>query len=159
MGDEALNRRETLRRVMRDRGLTYRDLERIVGGRYTYWRDLLAENSTKSFGEKAARKVEEKLDPPLPRGYLDHGGERETRLAPMFAELDAHEAQLITLFRLIRDPQRRMDLLQRANSMAAEGNGEKSIANPFGGKAPAPIHDDSSPMPLIDVPIRRKTRT
>jgi hypothetical protein len=26
-----------------DRGLTYRDLEKLVGGRYTYWRDLLAE--------------------------------------------------------------------------------------------------------------------
>lgn len=41
-------------------------------GRYTYCRDLL-EDSSKSFGEKAARKIEDLLH--LPSGYLDqvHG--------------------------------------------------------------------------------------
>lgn len=70
MAEEALIRREALRRVMQDRELTYKDLEAQVGGRYTYWRDLVVDDS-KSFGEKIARKIESKLQPPLPRGYLD----------------------------------------------------------------------------------------
>jgi hypothetical protein len=47
------------------------ELSDRVGGRYTYWRDLLSGN--KSFGEKIARKAEEKLG--LPRGWLDKGGD------------------------------------------------------------------------------------
>lgn len=43
------------------------DLVRLVGNSYPYWRDLLA--GQKSFGEKAARNIEEKLG--LPRGCLD----------------------------------------------------------------------------------------
>lgn len=46
---------------------TPKDLELTVGGRYTYWRDLLTGN--KSFGEKAARKIEAAYG--LARGALD----------------------------------------------------------------------------------------
>lgn len=42
-------------------------LVQLAGNTYPYWRDLLA--GKKSFGEKAARKIEEKLG--LPRGCLD----------------------------------------------------------------------------------------
>lgn len=42
-------------------------LSERVGGRYTYWRDML--KGDKSFGEKIARKIEEAYG--LPRGYLD----------------------------------------------------------------------------------------
>jgi len=48
-------------------GHTPTDLVRLIGNSYPYWRDLLAGN--KSFGEKAARNIETKLN--LPRGCLD----------------------------------------------------------------------------------------
>ena len=66
MSDDALIRRENLKRL----GKTPGDLAAAVGGRYSYWRDLL-EDPKKSFGEKIARKIEEKLD--LPRLWLDGG--------------------------------------------------------------------------------------
>ncbi len=55
MADDSLIRHENLLRL----GLTARELSERVGGRYTYWRDMLA--GKKSFGEKIARKIEEKL--------------------------------------------------------------------------------------------------
>ena len=63
MAEEALIRLENLRRLR----LSPTDLSTRVGGRYTYWRDLLG--GKKSFGEKIARKIEDKLS--LPRGSLD----------------------------------------------------------------------------------------
>lgn len=63
MNDDALIRLSNLKAL----GLTAKLLEAQVGGRYTYWRDLLA--GQKSFGEKIARKIEEALA--YPRGYLD----------------------------------------------------------------------------------------
>jgi hypothetical protein len=63
MSEDALVRLENLRRMKHD--ATY--LSEKVGGRYTYWRDLLLGN--KSFGEKAARKIEAALG--LVRGQLD----------------------------------------------------------------------------------------
>lgn len=63
MAEDALIRLENLRGMK----LSAKELESAVGGRYTYWRDLLAGN--KSFGEKIARKIEEKLG--LARGSLD----------------------------------------------------------------------------------------
>jgi len=64
---DSLIRLENLRRLNK----TAKELELAVGGRYTYWHDMLA--GTKSFGEKAARKIEEKLG--LVRGQMDqeHG--------------------------------------------------------------------------------------
>ncbi len=63
MSDEALIRLANLRSLKQ----TPVQLSERVGNRYTYWRDLLA--GKKSFGEKIARKIEEKLE--LPRGWLD----------------------------------------------------------------------------------------
>lgn len=60
-------RLENLSRIVKERGLTAHDLVRDVGGRYTYWRDLLA--GEKSFGEKIARKLEDRLN--LARYSLD----------------------------------------------------------------------------------------
>lgn len=63
MGDDALIRLTNLKAL----GHGPADLVRLVGSSYPYWRDLLA--GQKSFGEKAARNIEEKLG--LPRGCLD----------------------------------------------------------------------------------------
>ena len=64
MNEDSLIRVENLRRL----GKTPAELAQLVGGRYTYWHDMLA--GTKSFGEKAARKIEAATG--LPRGWLDH---------------------------------------------------------------------------------------
>lgn len=63
MVDDALIRLQNLKALGHGPG----DLVRLVGSSYAYWRDLLA--GQKSFGEKAARNIEEKLS--LPRGCLD----------------------------------------------------------------------------------------
>lgn len=67
MAADKLIRVENLKALCEERSLTAKDLERLVGGRDTYWHGMLA--GTRSFGEKAARKIEEKLT--LPRGWLD----------------------------------------------------------------------------------------
>lgn len=66
--------------------LTASDLSEKVGGRYTYWRDLLA--GKKSFGEKIARKIEEKLE--LRRGQLDdsHNGDDSSWPFELFPRQD-----------------------------------------------------------------------
>jgi hypothetical protein len=71
MADDAAIRRENLRRLCAARAWGPRDLEQRTDARYTYWRDLL-KNPAKSFGEKAARHIEEQLE--LPRGWLDQAG-------------------------------------------------------------------------------------
>lgn len=63
MSDDALIRLQNLRQL----GLTATELSERMGTRYTYWRDMLA--GQKSFGEKAARNLEERLG--LMRGCLD----------------------------------------------------------------------------------------
>jgi hypothetical protein len=63
MSDDALIRLKNLQAL----GHNPADLSRLIGKSYQYWRDLLAGN--KSFGEKAARNIEEKLG--LLRGCLD----------------------------------------------------------------------------------------
>jgi hypothetical protein len=63
MSDDALIRLSNLKAT----GVTAKQLEAVKVGRYTYCRDLLA--GQKSFGEKAARKIEEKMG--WPRGCLD----------------------------------------------------------------------------------------
>lgn len=64
-----------------------------------------------------------------------------------FESLSAHEAELVTHYRHIRDPIRKMDLIARANAFATEGDAAASTANPFRGKRPAEAAD-SEPMPL-----------
>lgn len=63
MSEDALIRLKNLKNLR----LSPAELSAKVGGRNSYWNDMLSGN--KSFGEKAARKIEEKLS--LPRGSLD----------------------------------------------------------------------------------------
>lgn len=63
MSEDAEIRRHNLRLL----GLTAPQLKAQVGNSYQYWRDML--DGKKSFGEKAARKIETKLT--LTRGCLD----------------------------------------------------------------------------------------
>lgn len=65
MSDDALIRKSNIRRL----GKSASALADLGIGGYSYWAALLAENSKKAFGEKAARKLESKLS--LPRGCLD----------------------------------------------------------------------------------------
>jgi hypothetical protein len=66
MSDDALIRLSNLKAT----DLTPTLLAEKVGGRTSYWSDLL--RGKKSFGEKVARKIEEKLG--WPRGCLDDDG-------------------------------------------------------------------------------------
>lgn len=61
-------RRSNLRRL----GKTARELSQLGIGGYSYWAAMLAENSSKPFGEKVARKLEDLLG--LYRGQLDGRG-------------------------------------------------------------------------------------
>ncbi len=63
MSDDALIRLDNLKALK----LTPAELSAKVGGRNSYWNDMLA--GKKSFGEKIARKIEDKLS--LQRGSLD----------------------------------------------------------------------------------------
>ena len=63
MSEDALIRLKNLKSLR----LSPAALSAKVGGRNSYWNDMLS--GKKSFGEKAARKIEEKLG--LPRGSLD----------------------------------------------------------------------------------------
>ena len=58
---------QRLREHMQSRGLSVADLVAKTGKRQSYWSELLG--GTKSFGEKAARSIEEALA--LSVGYLD----------------------------------------------------------------------------------------
>jgi hypothetical protein len=64
MSEDAEIRRTNLRSLKHDP----KALMARAGKSYSYWRDLLGD-SNKSFGEKAARALEQALD--LPRGWLD----------------------------------------------------------------------------------------
>ena len=67
MAEDALIRLANLKRL----GFDARQLSERVGNGYTYWRDML--KGDKSFGEKIARKIEDKLG--LRRGQLDESDE------------------------------------------------------------------------------------
>lgn len=102
MSDDALIRLQNLRALR----LTPTQLSERIGGRYTYWRDMLGGN--KSFGERIARKIEQALG--MPRGAMDIPGVNPGDLptAPVqqaFAATDAvpsHEAvELGALFDML----------------------------------------------------------
>ena len=63
MSEDALIRRSNLKAL----GYSPTELVARIGKSYQYWRDLM--NTDKSFGEKTARNIEEKLG--LQRGQLD----------------------------------------------------------------------------------------
>ena len=84
VSDDAAIRRANLRALCKKRGWTAKDLPGEMGwGRYTYWRDLI-EDPTKSFGEKAARHIEETLQ--LGRGWLDEPGAADVTRYPRATE-------------------------------------------------------------------------
>lgn len=84
MSDDAAIRRENLKAILQKRGWSISDLpEKMDWGRYSYWRDLL-ETAAKSFGEKVARRIEERLA--LPRGALDEPGYGRSGRYPPAAE-------------------------------------------------------------------------
>ncbi len=66
MSDDALIRKANLKAL----GKSASELASITGKSYQYWRDVM--ETPKSFGEKSARNVEEKLG--LPRCSLDTAG-------------------------------------------------------------------------------------
>lgn len=67
--EDAAIRRANLQYLCNQRSWTPTMLSDTLGwGRDTYWRDLLGDPN-KSFGEKAARRIEDKLE--LGRGWLD----------------------------------------------------------------------------------------
>ena len=88
MSDDALIRLENLREL----GLGPSDLVKSVGSSYQYWRDLL--NGNKSFGEKAARNIEEKLG--MVRGALDIPGFSRGENALIEKKTATHPAQSAT---------------------------------------------------------------
>lgn len=105
MSEDASIRRANLRRLCRARSWKPSDLSERIGSRLSYWRDMVADDK-KSFGEKAARRIDDSLS--LPRGWLDqpdaeipaathvakdNGGAYSTRLVWPFAA-DLHAAVL-----------------------------------------------------------------
>lgn len=87
---------EIRRRNLRSLQKSPRELSDQLGRVYTYWRDLLADGSTKSFGEKVARDIEIKLE--LPPHWLDSEHGREETVKPQPSSLEASlEAVLAAL--------------------------------------------------------------
>ena len=81
------------------------DLKARLGRTASFWSDLV--HGRKSFGEKLARDIEEKMG--LSRNALDmvrHGHPHS------FAELNGFEGQLVTLFRQLDDDEQH-EALQR----------------------------------------------
>jgi hypothetical protein len=71
MSDDRLIRVQNLNGLCAQRDWGPADLVREAGSSYSYWRDLLL--GYKSFGEKAARSIEERLGL-TPCGVLDQPG-------------------------------------------------------------------------------------
>lgn len=73
-------RRDNLNRLCKARGWSPVDLHRAMGdagGNYSFWPQIL-KDPKKAFGEKLARKIEDKLA--LPRGWLDLAGAEVPRI-------------------------------------------------------------------------------
>jgi hypothetical protein len=83
MNDDALIRLANLKAL----NLAPKELSARVGGRVSYWADLL--RGKKSFGEKVARKIEEQLG--IPRMSLDTADEEEPIPTPKPAQPDADQ--------------------------------------------------------------------
>lgn len=112
MNENGLIRLNNLKRL----GLTAAELSDRVGGIRSYWHGMLAGN--RSFGEKAARHIEESLG--LPRGSMDEDGSAQPvsldqykpspyalALARMFDNLPQDEAVRATAFVNAQDAMRK----------------------------------------------------
>lgn len=108
--EDTLVRLQKFRQAIKDKGWEGpTELTAKLGKSASFWSDLL--RGQKSFGEKLARDIEEKMN--LPRNSLDlvqHGHPRS------FSELNGFEGQLVTLFRQLEHDEQH-DALQR---LAAE---------------------------------------
>jgi hypothetical protein len=115
VADDSLIRLKNLRRL----NLSATELSARVGGRYTYWRDMLA--GKKSFGEKISRKIEEQLD--LARGSLDSAADANANIWP-FPGIDAARWQSLT-----RDQQIEIQGLVRERIERFEANRGNALRN------------------------------
>lgn len=89
MSEDAAIRRANLTLLCAQRHWTTADLHAELGwGRYSYWHDLISD-PRKSFGEKVARHIEEKLE--LGRNWLDQDRDGHHR-----AEAPARDAAPLT---------------------------------------------------------------
>ncbi|WP_161728076.1 hypothetical protein [Methylibium sp. T29] len=120
MSDERLIRLELLKQVMKDRKINGPSglLDACGYSTYPYWRDLLA--GIKTFGEKAARRIEDSLEPKLPRGYLD-GISTTAAPSPIdqpLLPLREREPDLLIAYRLL-DPPVQDELLEHVRDLVA----------------------------------------
>lgn len=94
----------------------------------------LETGAPRSIGDEAARKLEHGMG--KPKGWMDadHSG------APSFNELNAHEAQMVTLFRKLTDDDRD-EILQHINKVFNQRFPTPSAAHPFAA-AGAPGQND-----------------
>ena len=135
MSEIASIRRRNLRRRSPDGpddlGALIKLLQARVGNRYTYWRDLLKDEKN-SFGERAARKIEEKMG--WPGGCLDiderrpphetHATEAPTNAADT-RDRDILQAQIVDVLSQVA-------LLSDAQWHAVRGVMEGVVGNPGG---------------------------
>lgn len=101
MSDEKLIRHTNLKRIAASRGLTAKDLATQVGGHESLWYGLL--QGVRPFGEKIARRIEEKLG--LSRYELDEDRNNETG----YVKLDQAERELIASYRKLSVEARQVD--------------------------------------------------
>lgn len=150
---------------LRSLGLSPRELSGRVGGRETYWRDML--KGDKSFGERIARKAEEKLG--LPRAWMDDAhapGDAAPAAAPLRSDLSPSEWALIQDMResLAEDQAFiREEAAARAKKfrelrlqiMAREGNAGSASA-PTVARAAPPVASEQRQQARADLDALRK---
>ena len=128
MSEDALIRRTNLKAL----GLTPTDLVTRVGKSYQYWRDLMS--TDKSFGEKTARNIEDKLG--LQRGQLDmvilDKAHRTTTLVEVKStsteNLQKQSGQLIAFTAVPRQKQDDADHFVLPQFETGGGNGDRTAA-------------------------------
>lgn len=95
MSEDAAIRRGNLQRLCKERNWGQKDLYLAMGGEasgaYSLWPQIL-NSPKKTFGEKLARKIEERLD--LPRGWLDTPSRDAARRDAAGQTLQAHTLSL-----------------------------------------------------------------
>jgi hypothetical protein len=112
MADDARIRTENLRALWDARGFTVTSAPKVLGRSASFWSDLRKGN--KSFGEKLARDIEERLQ--LPRGWLDQAHDTNNGLSTSpappprdFADprfVDDEEFEIVRDFRDLADGDR-----------------------------------------------------
>jgi hypothetical protein len=111
--EDTLVRLERFKAVCKERGWSGpQDLVANLGRSASFWSDLM--RGQKSFGEKLARSIEDKMG--LPRNALDlvQAGHPAS-----FADLNGFEGQLVTLFRQL-DPDEQHEALRRLHAELAQ---------------------------------------